>query len=215
MRKRLVALVLSLGIPAAVLVPFAADAEKPKPKAQADAGEHYDPENVTAISQYMETLVKGNQRADAKDFPGAIDLYKKAAQLKPKDAVAPYLMGEAHLASGNLPEAEAAFKQADELSAADAKNTVVRAQALFVLADVYERQKKWDLAKTAWKAYGEHAEKMKDAAAAHPDSAAARLKAIDEWLALDQKYEIVRQRIAAEKAAAADAGKDAAPAPKK
>jgi hypothetical protein len=213
MRKRLLVLVLSLGVPSVVLLPLAADAERPAKKAAADAGEaRYDPANVTAISQYMETLVKGNQKYEEKDFPAAIDLYKKAAQLKPKDALAPYLMGEAYLASANLPEAEAAFKAAEEIS--DTRNPVLRAQVLFEVADVYERQKKWDLAKNAWKAYAEQAGKMKDGSA-FPGSAEARIKAIDEWLALDKSYVAVRQRIEAEKAAAADAGKDAAAAKKK
>lgn len=213
MRKRLVVLVLSLGVPATLLVPLAAEAERPggvSAKPSADAGTRRDPENVTATSEYVETLVKGNQKVDAKDLPAAVDLYKKAAQLKPKDALAPYLTGEAYLASAKLVEAEAAFKQADELSVGDGRSPLLRAQVLFVLADVYERQKKWELAKTTWKAYAEHAAKMKDGGGAHPESAAARIKAIEEWLALDQKYEMVRQRIADER----DAGKDAAPSKK-
>jgi tetratricopeptide (TPR) repeat protein len=217
MRKRLAFLALALAVPAVALVPMVAEAERPaKPKVApaADAGDRYDPENVTAISEHLETLAKGNAKAVAKDYPAAIDLYKKAAQLKPKDASAPYLLGEAYLADGHLPEAEAALEQAEEL--ADPKialrdprrgEDLLRAQILFVLATAYERQKKWELARTTWTGYSELAAKMKDGGGAHPDSAAARLQAIEDWLSLDQKYEIVRQRIAAEKDAGADAGK--------
>jgi tetratricopeptide (TPR) repeat protein len=173
---------------------------------QPDAGERHDPDNVTAISQFMETVVKGTSRYDAKDYPGAVDLYKKAIALNPRHPLGSYLIGEAYLASGNLGEAEAAFKTAEDLT--DPKFAVVRSHVLFAVADVYERQKKWEQARAAWQAYSEHAAKLGSDDAgprAHPQSGAARLKAVDEWLKLDKQYELVRQRIAAEKAAAADA----------
>ena len=195
----------------------AAAPAKPKPKPAPDAGDRYDPENITAISQFMETVGKGNDKYNAKDYPAAIDTFKKAIQLNPRHPLGPYLAGEAYLAMNNLGEAEAAFKAAEELS--DSKLPLVRSHVLFAVADVYERQKKWELARTAWQAYTEHAAKLGADGGAHPQSGAARLKAIDDWLKLDKQYEIVRQRIAAEKAAAADAGAaDAAsakPAPAK
>jgi predicted Zn-dependent protease len=207
MRKRLLVLALTLGVPAAALVPYAAVADAPaKPRPRA-AAERNDPENTRAISQFMETVLLGNAKLAAGDAAAAIDLYKKAAQLQSKDALAPYLLGEAYLASANLPEAEAAWKHAEEL--ADGKSPL-RGHVLFVLADVYERQKKWEPARAAWKTYAEYAQSRDGGV--HPASAAARLKAIDEWLALDQKYELVRQRIAADKDGGADAS---APAPKK
>jgi|GEM_PF-1227616 len=179
-----------------------------RPKAAPDAGDRYDPENVTAISQFMEMVGKGNDKYNAKDFPAAIDTFKKAIQLNPRHPLGPYLLGEAYLAMNNLGEAEAAFKAAEELS--DSKLPLVRSHVLFAVADVYERQKKWELARTAWQAYTEHAAKLGADGGAHPQSGAARLKAIDDWLKLDKQYEIVRQRIAAEKADAGAA--DAAPA---
>lgn len=213
MRNRLSALALALALPAVVvglvLVPLAADAEgPPKParpaaKARADAGDRYDPDDVTAISQYTETLVKGSDRLMAKDVAAAIDLYKKAMLLKPRDPYAPYLLGEAYLASENLAEAAGSLKQAEELDSA--KSPVLRGQVLFLLADVYERQKKWELARGAWKAYADHAAKQREDGGLHPASASARLKAIEDALSLDKKYEVVRQRIAAEKDGGADA----------
>jgi tetratricopeptide (TPR) repeat protein len=193
----------------------AAPAGKPKPKNAADAGERYDPENVTAISQFMETVAKGNEKYNAKDYPGAVDVFKKAIQLNPRNALGPYLLGEAYLATGNLGEAEAAFKTAEELN--DPKFPLVRSHVLFAVADVYEREKKWEQARTAWQAYTEHAAKLGADAGAHPLSGAARIKAVDDWLKLDKQYELVRQRIAAERAdsGAPDAGKPAAPPAKK
>jgi tetratricopeptide (TPR) repeat protein len=192
-----------------------APAGKPKPKNAPDAGERYDPENVTAINQFMETVGKGNEKYAAKDYLGAIDVYKKAIQLSPRNALGPYLLGEAYLATGNLGEAEAAFKTAEELN--DPKYPLVRSHVLFAVADVYEREKKWEQARTAWQAYTEHAAKLGQDGGAHPLSGAARIKAVDDWVKLDKQYEIVRQRIAAEKAdsGAPDAGKPAALAPPK
>ncbi len=174
------------------------------PRAEAGA-ERYDPENVTGISQSMETLVKGNERYLAKDYPAAIDLYRKAIQLNPRSPLGPYLLGEGHLAAGNLGEAEASFKTAEELS--DAKNPALRSRVLFVVADVYERQKKLPQAKAAWQTYAEHAARFADAGTfAHPASGAARLEAVSAMLQLEAQYVDVRARIAAEKEAAADAG---------
>jgi tetratricopeptide (TPR) repeat protein len=210
-RARAVAFVLGVGSISigVALLPGEAAGQKTTPQAaRQDGGERYDPDNVTAISQFMETLGKGNQKYVAKDYTGAIDVYKKAIQLNPRHPLGPYLLGEAYLATSNLGEAEAAFKAAEELN--DPKQPLVRSHVLFAVADVYERQKKWEQARVAWQAYTAHAAKLAadgggadGGSRAHPQSGAARIKAIDEWLQLDKQYEIVRQRIAAERA---DAG---------
>jgi tetratricopeptide (TPR) repeat protein len=221
-KSRLRALALALGIGSLslglALISVDAAGQKPAPakgagKAAApapDGGEpRFDPDNVIAISEFMDTLVKGNAKYAAKDYPGAIDLYRKAMQQNPKHPLGPYLLGEGHLAMGNLGEAEAAFKAAEELN--DPKAPLVRSRVLFCVADVYERQKKWEQAKTAWQAYTEHANKLGADGGGHPASGTARIKAVDDWVKLDKSYEIVRQRIAAEKAdAGPDAGKPAA-----
>jgi tetratricopeptide (TPR) repeat protein len=211
----LVALVVS-PTDAAGQKPAPASSGAPKPKAVPDAGDRYDPENITAISQFMEMVGKGNEKYNAKDYTAAVDTFKKAIQLNPRHPLGSYLLGEAYLALGNLGEAEAAFKAAEEVS--DSKLPLVRSHVLFAVADCYEREKKWELARTAWQAYAEHAAKLGADGGAHPQSGAARLKAIDDYIKLDKQYEIVRQRIAAEKAdagASADAAaKPATPAKK-
>lgn len=180
-----------------------------KPKAAPDGGDRYDPENITAISQFMETLNKGTEKYLAKDYPGAIDIYKKAIQLNPRNALGPYVLGEAYLATNNLAEAEAAFKAAAEISYAKTP-PLVRSNILFAVADCYEREKKWVEARAAWQTYTEHAAKLGIDGGAHPQSGVARLKAIDDYMKLDKDYAIVRQRIAAEKSdAGSDAGKAA------
>lgn len=210
MKRTAAALAIALAVPAISLTAFADKAASPK-AAAADAGDRHDPDNVTGISVYMETLVKGNEKYAAKDFSAAIDLYKKAIVLSPKNPLGHYLLGEAYLAANNLPEADAALHQAAEVS--DSKNAGLRSHVLFAVADCFERQKKWPEAKIAWQAYNEHAAKLADAGA-FPASGAARVQAIEKVLEREKAYIAVRERIAAEKDGGAKSSADAA-APKK
>lgn len=215
MRNRVFAGLLALGIPGVILVPVAAIADKPNTSPADGGATHYDPDNVSAISKFMESIVQGNTAFSAKDYTGAIDTYKRAIAFNPRNPLGPYLLGEAYLATGNLGEAEAAFKQAEELS--DSKDPVLRSHVLFVVADVYEREKKWDKARDAWVKYNEHAKKVGADSGVFPSSGAARLKVIEDWLKLEKSYQGVRERILAERNAgkgdagkASDAGKGAA-----
>jgi predicted Zn-dependent protease len=201
------AVALALAVPLVALAPIAASGqpakpvEKPRPPEGASP-DRYDPDNVVAISQYMETLVKGTERFMAKDQTAAVDTFKKAVQLNPKHPLAHYLLAEAYLHANNLGEAEAAIAQAAET--ADPKNAGLRSRVLFLVADVQERQKKWEQAKVAWQAYAEHAARFSDAG--HPQTSAERIKAIQRVLDGEKAYAAVRDRIAAERSSA-DAGK--------
>ncbi|HEY2365857.1 MAG TPA: tetratricopeptide repeat protein [Polyangiaceae bacterium] len=187
----------ALGALATVTLGIAPDARADNKPA---ADDKYDPANHTHISKFMETCGQGNAKFMSRDFAGAIEMYRKAIQLQPVNPLGHYLLGEAQSASGNLTEAEASWTNADNLGD---KDPPTKTKLLFVLADLKERQKKWDDAKAGWQRYAQYV-------AAHPDaggSAAtsdARIKAIDDMLKQDKAYDIVRQRIAAEKA---DAGK--------
>ncbi len=178
-----------------------------KPAAAVDSGasdDMYDPENKTHISHFMETVAQANAKATSRDFAGATELYRKAIQLQPANPLGHYLLGEVQLVQNNLPEAEASMNQADNVGD---KNPAVKTKVLFVLADIKERQKKWDDAKAAWTRYNEYAGNHD--AGAMPASAAARIQSIDDMLKQDKTYEIVRQRILAEK----DGGAAPTPAP--
>ncbi len=182
---------MSLGFLAiAVLPALAAGGKK-----AASEDDKYDPNNVTHISKFMEVVVQGNAKFVSRDFPGAIELYRKAIQLQPTNPMGHYMLGEAQSASGNLLEAEASWTQAD--SAGD-KNPPIKAKVLFCLADLKERQKKWDDAKTAWARYQTYVAGQTDAGGV-PQTATARIEAIDTAMKQDKAYDIVRQRIAAEK----------------
>jgi tetratricopeptide (TPR) repeat protein len=191
--RHALAIVVALAIPAVAFVP-AVLAENPKPKAASDGGAKRDPENVTGISEFMEICVQGNAKILSRDFPGAIETYRKAIQLSPKQPLGHYLLGEAQLASNNLPEAEASWKQAE--SFAEGKDLVMKARIYFVLADVKERQKKWEEARAAWQTYLDYANKVIDAGAGvFPSSGQSRIQALDSAIKQDKEYEAVRKRI--------------------
>jgi tetratricopeptide (TPR) repeat protein len=192
--------VFALAVPAIALSPLAAFGQPKAPKA-AEKSDKYDPENVTAISQYMETIVLGTSLFVAKDYTAAIDTFKKAAQLSPKHPLAHYLLAEAYLQANNVGEAEAAITSAAEGS--DPKKApALRSRVLFLVADIQERQKKWEQAKVAWQAYADHAAKFADAG--FPQTGAERLNAIQKVLDKEKAYVAVRERIAASQG---DAGK--------
>jgi tetratricopeptide (TPR) repeat protein len=202
-RSLSLSVIFALAVPAVLLAPVVAAGETTKKSAakasdDADKSERYDPDNIIAISQYMETVVKGIERFSAKDYTAAIDTFKKAVQLGPKKAFAHYMLAEAYLQQNNLGEAEAAIVQA--LDANDmGKNPAMRSRVLFLSAEIYERQKQWDKAKAAWQAYTEHNAKFADAG--YPQTSVERLKVIERIVEREKAYAGVRERIAAEKAA--------------
>lgn len=199
MRARYVLLpMIALGVAVATLAWSASSAsagDKPKPAGHAASPAKYDPQNRTHISPFMETIALGNTKYIARDFPAAIETYRKAIALQPTHPLGHYLLAEAQLASGNLTEAEASFVAADNV--AD-REPGVKVKVLFCLADLKERQKKWDEAKVAWQHYNDYGQAHGDAGAM-PASATARIQAIDDALKQDKAYEAVRARIAAEK----------------
>lgn len=195
MKRAALALLIVLSVPAVAL---SAPQEKPAEKKQDDK---HDPENVIAISQYMETVAKGAEYYKKGDHTAAIDSFKKAIPLAPKNPLAHLLLGEAFLAKNNLAEAEAAFLAAQEASTTlSGKEQVLRSHVLFAVADVYEREKKWNEAKAAWVAYNEHAAKLSPDSGAHPFTGIARKEAVEKVIEREKVYAAVRERIAAEKA---------------
>jgi tetratricopeptide (TPR) repeat protein len=215
MKRAVFALLIVLSIPSLVGVALSAPNDKKHDEKKQEKADNFDPENTTAISQYMDTVAKGGEKYKKSDYPGAIDLFKKAIPLAPKNPLAHLLLGETYLASSNLAEAEAAFLAAQEASTTlDAKGQTLRSHVLFAVADCYEREKKWNEAKTAWQAYSDHAAKMGPDAGAYPATGAARKDAVEKVLQREKVYAAVRERIAAEKADGGAAKADAA-APKK
>jgi tetratricopeptide (TPR) repeat protein len=194
-----VALVSAAVLFAAASPSAAADDTSSTPAASGDGGTRHDPDNRTGLAEWMERCIQGNAKYLARDIPGAIDMYRQAIQLAPKRPLPHYLLAEAQLGAGNMAEANVALTDAEKLS--DDRDPNVRGKVLFVMADVLERQKMWDAAKTAWTKYADYCAKHVDAGLA-PATPPARIQAIDDMLKQDSAYQAVRDRIANE-------GKDA------
>lgn len=144
-----------------------------------------------AQTDFSDAVNAGCVKYVAKDFPGAIELFRNATQVQPRNPLGYYLLGEAQLGAGSLPDAEAAWLQADQVS--DNGPPSVKAKVLFVLADLRERQGKWDDAKTAWKRYADFA--ASNDAGAFPVSAETRTRDINAMQKQYADYAIVRKRI--------------------
>jgi tetratricopeptide (TPR) repeat protein len=146
---------------------------------------------------FKDAVAQGTTKYAARDFPGAVASFQKAIEADPKNPLGHYFLGEAQLAAGNMTEAEAAWNRAS-LEAAD-KDPALRAKILFVLADLKERQHKWDDARAAWQVYLDWAAKYPNAGT-FVGSGQSRQNAIDTMQQQDKSYAVVRQRIADTKA---------------
>jgi TolA-binding protein len=146
----------------------------------------------SASPKYKDACAQGSAKYVARDMAGAIEAFRAAIEVDPKNPLAHYLLGEAQLAAGSLTDADAAWNRA-ALESSD-KDPALRAKILFVLADLRERQKKWDDARAAWQVYLDWIAKY-PGAGAFPASAQSRQQVIDAMLKQDKSYEVVRQRI--------------------
>jgi tetratricopeptide (TPR) repeat protein len=163
-------------------------------------------------SGFKTAAADGATKYAARDFPGAIAAFQKAIEADPKNPLGHYFLGEAQLAANNLTEAEAAWTRAS-LEASE-KDAALRARILFVIADLKERQKKWDDARAAWQVYLDWAAKYPEAKA-FTGSGQSRQQMIDAMSKQDKAYQVVRQRIAdqAKGGVFTDLSKQPTPAP--
>jgi len=166
-------------------------------------GVRRDPKGITGISPYMETINKGNAAYVAKDWDGAIAAYRDAIGKEASKPLAHYLLGETFVASGKLDDADKAWQEALKVATGD---DPVHAKVLFVIADLRERQGKWDEAAAAWKEYGGFV-------ASHPKAngyaatATERDKVITTHKDLATKYAEVKKRIEMRQQEVQDQGK--------
>jgi tetratricopeptide (TPR) repeat protein len=174
----------ALAVPATAL---AQDAPK-----KAAAGEvRRDPKGVIGISPFWELLKKGDNAYVARDYDGAISTYKEAITKEPQNALGHYRIGEAHLAKGDMQEAEAAWIAGLRYVGA---NHPLRAKLMFVLADLRERQKSYDDATDAWTKYESFVQQQPQSKG-YPASAADRKKRVAEYKKLLADYVDVKKRI--------------------
>jgi tetratricopeptide (TPR) repeat protein len=174
---------------------------------KAAAGEvRRDPEGLKGISPFWEALKKGDDLYVARDLDGAITQYKDAISKAAQNPMGHYRIGEAHLAKGDLQEAEASWVAALRYVG---KDGVLKAKIMFVLADLRERQKSYDDAVERWTAYGTFATQQ-TSVKAYPATATERKKKVEGWKKISAESAEVKKRIEARlKEADAKAKKDA------
>jgi tetratricopeptide (TPR) repeat protein len=158
---------------------------------KAAAGEHKDPKGITGISPFMELVNKGNAAYVARDFATAATTYQEAIQKEPNRALGHYLLGEAYLAAGKMEEANSAWDTALRYVSKDA---VMKAKVLFVIADLRERQQRYDDAANAWKEYASFVTENQNAKG-YAGTPAERQRAIEKRKDLAEKYSKVKERI--------------------
>lgn len=160
-----------------------------KSDAPAAAGKKTDPEGKKGVSPYTDAITKGDAALVARDLPGAIDAYQAAVKLDAAKALAFYRLAEAFRESGKLDDAEqalttAAGKRGDER---------LLAKVQFQVADLRERQKRFDGVKEQWDKYATLAGEPK--AQAYPATAKARLEALATRDKLEKDYAAVKERV--------------------
>jgi hypothetical protein len=155
---------------------------------------------IATHKAFAEAIASGSAKYTAKDVAGAIEEFRKATALEPRNPLGYYYLGEAQVGLSDLAQAESAWLHASQVS--DEGTPGLKARIFFVIADLRERQHRWDDAKASWEQYGEVAAKLADGTA-FPQVVKERIAAIDAMLTQDKAYEIVRKRIAEEKTKAA------------
>jgi tetratricopeptide (TPR) repeat protein len=181
---------LGLCLVASSLALSVAASAAPK-KAAPPGGVRRDPHGVKGISPFQEAVKKGDDALVARDYDGAIAAYREAASSEPENALGQYRLGEAQIAKGNLPEADAAFVAGLRFVGADAP---LKAKLQFALADLRERQKTYDEAIAKWTDYQTLTTEQKEAKG-FPASAIERKKVLEAWKKLSADSAEVRARI--------------------
>ena len=139
---------------------------------------------------YIEAIEKGEAAFLARDMAGAVTAFQDAVKKQPDQMLGFYRLGEAQRASGKLDDADATFQTALGKKGPDD----LKAKVLFIIADMRERQGKWQAAKEAWAAYAAFLQ-SNGKARGYPNSASERQKQIDRRVKDEKDYGAVKDRI--------------------
>jgi tetratricopeptide (TPR) repeat protein len=151
-----------------------------------------DPKGFAGISPYMEVINKGEASFVARDFAGAVAQFQEAIKIDGQKMLAFYRMGEAQLAAGKPEEADAIWTAGLSKEGTGTQ----KAKLLFCLADLKERQKKYDAAKEAWGRYAQFLKDYPQEAKGFAGTPEERIKVIDRRVKDEKDYAPVKERIA-------------------
>lgn len=144
-----------------------------------------------AADPVRDAIAAGDAAIAAADLDTALQRYEEATKADAENPWGHYRVGEVRRAKGQLSEARASFEAALRLAGKDAN---VKAKALFVLADLAERESKLADAQATWQKYGAHAQRHSDIKA-FAATADERQKRIATWEQMNRDYASVRERI--------------------
>lgn len=150
-----------------------------------------DPTGKAGISPYMELINKGEAAFGVRDFAGAVVHFQEAAKLDAQKMLAFYRLGEAELAAGKPDEADAIWTT----GLTKEGTPTLKARIYFCLADLKERQKKWDAAKEAWGKYAQFLKDNAQEAKGYALTPEERIKVIDRHVKDEKDYASVKERI--------------------
>jgi tetratricopeptide (TPR) repeat protein len=179
----------SLIIAALTLGNVSAAADPPKVAGKKEIRK--DPEGKRGINPYFELIAKGEAAFVARDLPGAVSAFQEAIKLDTEKMLAFYRLGEAQLESGKPDEADVTWQAALSKKGPEELN----AKVLFVLADLRERQRKWQASKDAWAAYTAFLQSHPKALG-YPATPTERQKQADRRMKDEIDYGVVKERIA-------------------
>lgn len=108
---------------------------------------------VAADSSYDNLMLLGGAQLGARNFSDAVSTFERALQKNPNDWLPHFYVGQAQTVAGNYPQAERALQAAQSRTSNSADSTRIWKQ----LGLVYEKQKKFDQAKTAYRRAGDAA----------------------------------------------------------
>jgi tetratricopeptide (TPR) repeat protein len=138
---------------------------------------------------YVDALGKGQAAFAARDFAASSVAFQDAIKVDPQAMLGFYRLGEAQRANGKLDEADATWQ-----SALNKKGPAeLKAKVLMVIADLRERQGKWQAAKEAWGAYAAFLTSSK--ARGFPQTPTERQKQADRRMKDEKDYGAVKERI--------------------
>jgi tetratricopeptide (TPR) repeat protein len=140
---------------------------------------------------YTEEIKKGQSAFVSRDLAGAVAAFQSAIKIDGEALLGFLRLGEAQLESGKLDEAEQAWTTA--LNKKGSQDD--RGKVLFVMADLRERQKKWQAAKDAWNGYLAFLQ-ANPKVHGYPASATERIKQVERRMKDEVDYGAVKDRIA-------------------
>jgi tetratricopeptide (TPR) repeat protein len=151
-----------------------------------------DPNGVKGISPFWETLKLGDSAYLARDFDTAGARYREAIKQSPNNPIGHLRLAEVHMKKGELAEAEQALNAVERFAG---KDQTAKAKALFLKAELQERQKAYKPAVAAWTTYQQFGQQQ-PSAKVHQKTPPERVKRIQAAEALAKDYAAVKERIA-------------------